>query len=51
MKTQRLALILCWSVIAVGALHAQPADWEALVREGDAALASNDFGKAAEMFE
>ena len=50
-KTQRLALILCWSVIAIGALHAQPADWEALVREGDAALASNDFGKAAEMFE
>lgn len=51
MQTQRLALILGWSLIAVGLLQAQPADWESLVREGDAALASNDYGKAAEMFE
>jgi TonB family protein len=50
-KTQRLALFLCWSVIVAGALQAQPADWETLVREGDAALASNDYGKAAELFE
>ena len=51
MHTQRLALILGWSMIAVGVLQAQPADWETLVREGDAALASNDYGKAAELFE
>lgn len=51
MQTQRLALILGWSMIAVGVLQAQPADWESLVREGDAALASNDYGKAAELFE
>jgi TonB family protein len=50
-KTQRLAWIFCWSVIAVGALNAQPADWETLVRAGDAALASSDYNKAAELFE
>lgn len=51
MNTQRLALILCGAMVAVGALQAQPADWETLVREGDAALATNDYGKAAELFE
>jgi TonB family protein len=50
-KTQRLALILCWSILAAGVLKAQTTDWETLVREGDAALASSDYGKAAELFE
>lgn len=50
MKAQRLALSLCWSVFAAGVLQAQPADWETLVRQGDAALASSDYGKAAELF-
>ena len=50
MKAQRLALSLCWYLIAVGLLQAQPADWETLVREGDAALASSDYGRAAELF-
>lgn len=51
MKAQRLALSLCWSMLAVCVLQAQPADWETLVREGDAALASDDYGKAAELFQ
>ena len=51
MKTQRLALILCWPIFAAGVLEAQTTDWETLVREGDAALASSDYGKAAELFE
>jgi TonB family protein len=50
-KAQRLALIFCWSMIAAGVLKGQLADWDALVREGDAALASNDYVKAAELFE
>jgi TonB family protein len=50
-KAQRLAFFLCWSIIAAGPLQAQLADWETLVREGDAALASSDYGKAAELFE
>lgn len=48
---QRLALVLGWSVLAAGALQAQTADWETLVRDGDAALASSDYGKAADLFE
>jgi TonB family protein len=50
-RLQQLGWAVCWASFAVVVLSAQSADWERLVREGDAALANRDFATATELFQ